>query len=67
MRRHSFDPSCPIVIIDENNLWQGFREWMQTELVVRGLWHGNEYNKLSFVRSADEAIDILSKRLPQVP
>lgn len=64
MRRKSFNPSCPIVIIDGDDLWQGFQRWMDDELVGRGLWSGTEYKKLIFVRSAEEAVDELGKRLP---
>ncbi len=64
MRRNSFDPSCPIVIIDESDLWQGFQKWMDEQLVGRKLWSGTEYKKLLFVRSAEEAVDCLAERLP---
>jgi uncharacterized protein (TIGR00725 family) len=66
MRRHAFDPSCPIVIIHEKELWHGFRDWMNNELVGRGLWHTSEYNKLSFVRSPEEAVRVLSQRLAAI-
>jgi uncharacterized protein (TIGR00730 family) len=64
MRRQSFDPDCPIAIIDELNLWHGLSRWVQAELVARGLLRQSEFDKLLFVRSADEAIAVLSARLP---
>ncbi len=65
MRRKSFDPSCPIAIIDEDELWEGFRLWMEKELVGRGLWKNSEYEKIKFVHSEEEATDHLLANLPK--
>ena len=52
MRRHSFDPSCPIVIIDENNLWQGFREWMRVKFGQKK-GHGQRYPDMMLYKEYD--------------
>jgi hypothetical protein len=66
MRRRAFDCSCPIVFIDQAGLWRGFAGWMEDELVRRGLWSGNEFNKLAFADTAEQAVALLEERLSQV-
>lgn len=61
MRRKSFNPRCPIVVVDELDQWRGFHEWMEQELVGNGLWNVNEFNKISITHSAEEAIEVLSR------
>jgi predicted Rossmann-fold nucleotide-binding protein len=59
MRRHFYHPDTPIVIIDNSGLWQKLLEWMDEELVGRGLWKNSEFAKLIRADSAEKACRIL--------
>ncbi len=63
IRRGIYDPNMPIVFIDENHLWQGFFAWIESNLVVNGLLKVEEFRRLTLVDSAEQACELLKRRL----
>jgi len=61
MRRKKFNPNCPIVFIDKDDLWGEFHGWMFRKLVKRGLWSGNEFDKLKLVTCPEAAVDFMGE------
>jgi predicted Rossmann-fold nucleotide-binding protein len=67
MRRKVFNPSAPIVFVDDNTMWGGLRSWFSKNVVGRGLMSGKELEQTYIAHSPAEAIGILQQHLPKTP
>lgn len=54
---------CPIILVGRT-FWQGLMDWMETQLVSRGLIHATDLHYLYLTDSEDEIVDILQKNIP---
>jgi predicted Rossmann-fold nucleotide-binding protein len=66
MRRKVFDPSTPIVCIDQMKFWDLYRRFLYEEVLPRGLWSEKEANQLHFCDSAEAAVELLQDRVAAI-